>query len=155
MKADVISGAGGLCYNLNVTTFYLLKALGFDVVLVHGTCTSTVIFPNNHILIHVRNVEKTGDTFLLETAVGFPTFRAISLDFERESPIYRDSFLEYKYMKHEGKLLRMQRHGDRFPRNNLPEGVVFIVDGWRRMYFSEMSGTTNIEEFYSDFDAVQ
>ncbi|RUS85352.1 hypothetical protein EGW08_006895, partial [Elysia chlorotica] len=154
IKADVLSGAGGLCYNLNVTTFYLLKALGFDAELVHATCTSTVLFPNNHILVHVRNVEKPGDKFLVETALGFPTFRVISLDFEKESPEFRDSFLEYKYIKHEGQLLRMQRHGDPLPRSNLPEGVVFVLDGWRRMYYSDMSGTTDLKDFYSDFDKV-
>ena len=154
IKADIVSGAGGLCYNINVATFYLLKALGFDVVLVHGTCTSSVMFLNNHVNVHVRNVEKTGDVFLVETAFGFPTFRAISLDFEKESPAYRDSFLEYKYIKHEGKLLRMHRHGDQAPKGNLPEGVLFMLDGWRRFYFTDTSGTTNIEDFYSDFDAV-
>ncbi|GFS03084.1 arylamine N-acetyltransferase [Elysia marginata] len=154
IKADILTGAGGLCYNVNVTTFYLLKALGFEVVLVHGTCTTTVAFLNNHIIVHVKNVEKPGDTVLMETAVGFPTFRAISLDFEKESPAYRDSFIEYKYMKHEGKILRMQRHGDSVPRSNLPEGVLLVIDGWRRLYFTETSGTANIEDFYSNFDEV-
>lgn len=154
IKADAMSGAGGLCYNGNITTFYLLKAIGFDVVLVHGTCTTTVMYPNNHILVHARGVEKSGDTFLLETAVGFPTFRAISLDFENESPEYRDSFIEYKYIKHEGKILRMQRHGDPAPKSDLPDGVLLMIDGWRRMYFSDPNGTTNLEEFHSDFDKV-
>ncbi|GFS03082.1 arylamine N-acetyltransferase 1-like [Elysia marginata] len=154
IKADILTGAGGLCYNLNVATFYLLKALGFDVVLVHATCTTSVMVPNNHVIVHAKNVEKPGDTFLLENAVGFPTFRAISLDFEHESPAYRDSFIEYKYIKHQGKVLRMQRHGDTLPRSDLPDGLLLIIDGWRRTYFSETSGTTNIEEFYPCFDEV-
>ncbi|GFO46835.1 arylamine n-acetyltransferase [Plakobranchus ocellatus] len=155
IKADIISGVGGLCYNLNVATFFLLKALGYDSVLVHGTCTSSVIFPNNHINVLVSNVEKLGDKFLVETAFGFPTFRAINLNFEKESPVFRDSFLEYKYMKHEGQILRMHRQGDLAPRSNLPEGVLFVLDGWRRFYFCDTSGTTNIEEFYADFDEVR
>lgn len=154
IKADVVAGYGGLCYNLNVTTFYILKALGFDVVLVHATCTTSVSVPNNHIVVNVSNVEKHGDLFLIENAIGFPTFRAINLDFEKESPVYRDSFIEYKYIRHEGKILRMQRHGDTLPRSNLPEGVLLIIDDWRRTYFTETTGSTNVEEFYPCFDVV-
>ena len=154
IKADILSGAGGVCYNLNTATFYLLKALGFDVVLVRAKVLSTVMRPSNHIIVHARNVEKPGDAFLVDIGTGFPTFRAISLDFEKESPVYRGSFHEYKFIRHEGKILRMHRDGNQSSRGHL-FGIEFhIVDGWFCFFLSETSGTTNIEEFYTDFDEV-
>ena len=154
MKADVVSGVGGICYTINVAAYFLLKAIGFDVLLLRSKCLSSIPRPANHVIIHVRNVETPGDLFLVDTGLGFPTFRAINLDFEKESPAYRDSFHEYKYIRHEGKIVRMHKHGEEGPRSNLHDGEHFIVGCWHRFYFSETDGTTDLSEFDSDFDAV-
>ena len=151
-KSAIISKAGGLCVNLNVAVFYLLRAIGFDVVLVHGKCTSSTV--GVHVGVYARDVETPGDTFLVEAGMGLPTFRTIKLDFETESPVFRDSFLEYKYIWHGGKLLRMHGRGDPAPLSNLPDGVLFTLDGWRRFSFSDASGTTNVEEFQHDINSV-
>uniref|UniRef100_A0A2C9M5Y5 arylamine N-acetyltransferase n=2 Tax=Biomphalaria glabrata TaxID=6526 RepID=A0A2C9M5Y5_BIOGL len=157
IKSDLKSGIGGLCYNLNVAAYYLIKAIGFDAALAHGTCTSSTKFHDNHVFVYIRNVEKNGDVFLLEAGFGFPTFRVINLDFEKESPIYIDSFIEYKYIKHEGQILRMHRKGElvRGATCNTSDGVNFFLDGWRRFYFADPERFTNsIEEFYAPFDQV-
>lgn len=156
IKADLKSGIGGLCYNLNVAVYYLLKTVGFDVVLAHATCTSSTKFQDNHVAVYVRNVEKPGDKFIAEAGFGFPTYHAVSLDFEKESPKYIDSFIEYKYIKYEGNLLRMHRKGELIKgTTNTPDGVNFFLDGWRRFYFADLTKfTTNIEDFYAPFDQV-
>ncbi|CAL1536813.1 unnamed protein product [Lymnaea stagnalis] len=156
IKADLKLGIGGLCYNLNVAAYFLLKTIGFDAVLAHATCTSSTLFHDNHVVVYVRNVERTGDNFIVEVGFGFPTFRAVSLDFEKESPVYIDSFIEYKYIKYEGNILRMHRKGELVKGStNTPDGVNFFLDGWRRFYFADPKRfTSNIEEFYEPFDQV-
>ena len=110
--------------------------------------------PSNHIFVHARNVERPGDAFIVDCGTGFPTFRAISLDFEKESPVYKDSFLEYKFIRHEGKVLRMHRDGNQSSRGHL-FGLEFnIIDGWYCFFLAETSCTTNIEELNADFDEV-
>ncbi|GFN92852.1 arylamine n-acetyltransferase, partial [Plakobranchus ocellatus] len=148
IKESVVSRTGGLCYVLNVALFYILKALGYDVVLV----LSNVNFPRRtHILVYARNVNKEGDVFLIDSGFGYPIFRAISLDFEKESPEFTDSFLEYKYMKKDKKILRLHRNGD------LGQGSAarpVYIDGWRVAYVADCYGTANIEDFYLDYDEV-
>ncbi|CAG5119774.1 unnamed protein product [Candidula unifasciata] len=156
IKADLLSGIGGLCFNLNIATYFLLKAAGFKATIVHATCTSSVLFPNNHVVVYVEDVEKNGDKFLIEVGFGFPTFRAISLDFEHESPAFTDSFIEYKYIKHQGRILRMHRKGDlvKSQEPSSVDGLNFVIDGWRRFYSADPEGTNNVEEFYPPFEKV-
>ncbi|KAH9502778.1 hypothetical protein Btru_069763 [Bulinus truncatus] len=156
IKLDLKNGIGGLCYNLNVAAYYLIKAIGYDAVLAHGTCTSSTRFEDNHVFVYINNVEKSKDKFLLEAGFGFPTFRVINLDFDKESPIYIDSFIEYKYIKHEGLIMRMHRKGELVKGSvNTPDGVNFFLDGWRRFYFADPERYTNdIEEFFAPFDKV-
>ncbi|KAK3757898.1 hypothetical protein RRG08_031544 [Elysia crispata] len=146
IKRDVLSGKGGLCYHLNVANFYILKALGFNVVL----ASAAIPVWKTHIIVYVHNVEKTGDTFLAEAGVGYPTFRAICLDHD-ETPTFRDSFLEYKYIKRDGKLLRLHRQGDLGGGRSLKP---VCIDGWRVVYTADLKGTSNIEEFYPKFDQM-
>ncbi|BFZ20185.1 hypothetical protein BsWGS_23224 [Bradybaena similaris] len=156
IKADLMSGIGGLCFNLNIATYFLLKAAGFKASLAHGTCTSSVIFPDNHVVVYVEDVETSGDKFLVEVGFGFPTFRAVSLNFEHESPAFTDSFIEYKYIKYQGKILRMHRKGD-LVKSQGPssvDGLHFVIDGWRRFYSADTEGTDNVEEFYPPFEQV-
>ena len=143
----MISGIGGLCYSLNVANFFILKALGFDALL----AAAAIGGRNSHVTVYVQNVERTGDTFLAEASVGYPSFRAVCLDRE-ETPVFRDSFLEYKYMRRDGKLLRLHRQGDLGGRRNVQHAY---IDGWRVAYTAELKGTVNVEEFYPQFDMVK
>ncbi|XP_005112855.1 uncharacterized protein LOC101854469 [Aplysia californica] len=155
IKSDLLSGVGGLCYNLNVSAFFLLQALGYRASMVHATCTSSVLFPDNHVVVYVCDVATPGDKFLVEVGFGFPTYRAISLDFEKESPEYIDSFIEYKYIRHEGKVLRMHRKGCPIRAMGKKNPLVdFVVGDWRRFYLVEPESTTQLAEFDEDFDQV-
>ena len=125
IKSDVMSRKGGLCYTLNVFMKLLLESLGYEAF----HCTSHIsLAQNNHILTIVRNLVKPQDKYLVDVGMGFPTFEAIPVDFEIESPVYDQSFLEYKFVW-EGKMLsRWHRRGDM---RLLNTGEV-TVDGWRR-----------------------
>ena len=90
---------------------------------------------DNHAVVLIRGLEQDGDLFLVDCGTGFPILRAVSLDFAEESPIYNDGFLEYKYIRHEGKILRMHGKGDLVKPNNPPvEGLDFFIGRWRRFY---------------------
>ena len=133
IKKNGMQGIGGLCYSLNTFVWLLLKGLGFSAKLALSTVTSTVTSPNNHFIVLVSDVEKKNDLSLVDCGTGFPIFRAVSLNFDQESPVYHDSFLEYKYVRHDGKILRMHGKGDMVKPNDPPiEGLDFFMGRWRR-----------------------
>ena len=108
-KDSVIRGYGGLCYSLCLFMKYLLEALGYDVYFLH--------------VMHLVVLATT----LLE---------AIPLDFEVESPIYCHSYLEYKFLKRGGQILRMHRKGE--PTPVIQVMIECIIDGWRRIFEFEL-----------------
>ena len=127
VKEAVFSGVGGLCYTTVVFLKYLLEALGFNVHFIAGSVLS---HPDNHLGILLKDLTHQGSTHLAD-ANGYPTFQAIPLDFEEKSPIYNESFFEYKFMrkineKGQKVILRLHRRGDYYG----PEGELF-KDGWR------------------------
>ncbi|CAB4026527.1 arylamine N-acetyltransferase 1-like [Paramuricea clavata] len=135
IKAMCTAGVGGLCYEMNIFTWGLLRGVGFDARMAGSTVTSAVTSPNNHTIVLISGVEQDGDVYLADCGTGFPIFRTVSLDFTEESPIFKDGFLEYKYVRHEGKILRMHGKGDMVKRNNPPvEGLDFFIGRWRRFY---------------------
>ncbi|XP_077984596.1 uncharacterized protein LOC144439200 [Glandiceps talaboti] len=102
MKRDVLSTVGGLCVTNNTAFKFLLEALGYDVHFISGTIRVAGVPPSyegTHMLSVVNNVVKDGDTFMVDVGCGFPTFEAIPLDFDVESPVYRQSFLQFKFVK--------------------------------------------------------
>lgn len=122
IKQSVISGRGGLCYSLNTFMKFLLQALGYDVYFV----ISHIRIPNNHIVTVVQNLTKPGDRHLVDVGVGYPTFEAIPLNFERESPVYMHSFLQYRFVR-EGDMIN-RWHGEGESRPDIP-----AVNGWRKV----------------------
>jgi len=68
----------------------LLHALGFNTSLAGGTVGEASDI--NHALVIVRDLVRTGDVYLADFGTGYPTFRAVPLDFSQESPVYHDSF---------------------------------------------------------------
>lgn len=82
---------------------YLLEALTFDV---HFTAASIAGIPNNHLLLVVNNLTKVGDRHLVDVGTGFPFFNAVSLDFKDETPVFSNSFIQYKYRYKDGMLIQ-------------------------------------------------
>ena len=128
-----MSGDGGNCTVINMFTSRLLKALGYSAFVCQAIVTSHTFNP--HLIVIVKDLVNTGDLHLVDCGLGLPSFRAISLNFNEESPVYRDSFLEYKFIKLDGKVLRMHGDGDVVVRNDPPiEDLDFICGKWRRFY---------------------
>ena len=126
---DVTSGCGGLCYTLGVFMKYLLETLNYEASHVTATMSTPAGYADNHILCLVTNVETHGDKYLVDVS-GYPVFELISLDFEKESCVYNNSFLEYKFgWESEKCLVRYHRRGESRP---MAPGEV-ITDGWRRV----------------------
>ncbi|XP_055958674.1 uncharacterized protein LOC130013996 [Patella vulgata] len=148
IKRGMFLKQGGLCYSHHIFLFALFKALNVDVAMVHSTVTS----PNNHLVIIAKNVLKTKDAYLLEAGCGYPTFRIISLDFEEESPIFFDSFLEYKLVRFDGKILRMHRKGDMRPPKDVDTS--FYIGEWRRFYDFDLNENENVQDFDEVFHDV-
>ena len=128
-----MSGLGGHCGVISAFTWQILKSLGYSAYLCGCSVPGTII--STHLALIVKDLVNPGDIHLVDCGLGQPTFKAISLNFNEESPIFQESFLEYKYIKHDDKLFRMNGKGDQVKRNDPPvEGVDFIIGKWRRFY---------------------
>ena len=130
-KESVMGGFGGLCYSQCLFMKCLLEALGYDV---YFAACDAFGFPDNHITTIVRDLSSPGSHHIVDNSA-FPTFEAISLDFEVESPIYFHSYLEYKFMKRGSQILRLHRKGEHTP---IIPGGECIIDGWRRIFEFEL-----------------
>jgi hypothetical protein len=148
-----MTGLGGNCGIVSTFAWQILKALGYSVQFCGGTVTSTDTI--HHLALIVKDLVNPGDMHLVDCGLGQPTFKAISLNFYEESPIFQESFLEYKYIKHDGKILRMHGDGDLMKHNDPPiEGFDLILGKWRRFYeFSlEDFESKTLEIFGNYFD---
>ena len=151
IKEVCFAGEGGLCYVIASFCWMLFSALGFSVRLISSTLTSTKCFIDSHTLVLIYGLEYETDIHLVDCGVGFPIFRAISLNFSDESPVFYDGILEYKYIRHDGKILRMHGKGDIYKHNDPPiEGLDFIIGRWRRFYSFDLS-----REYETLFEPVQ
>ena len=84
-----MSGDGGNCTFINMFMSRLLKALGYSAFVCLSIVTSHTF--NSHLIVIVKDLVNTGDLHLVDCGSGLPSFRAISLNFNEESPVYRDS----------------------------------------------------------------
>ncbi|XP_046842881.1 uncharacterized protein LOC124436928 isoform X2 [Xenia sp. Carnegie-2017] len=140
IKEICFTGEGGLCYVMASFCLMLFGALGFSVRLISSTVTSNRSTIDSHTFVVIDGLEYENDIHLVDCGLGFPTFRAISLNFTDESPVFYDGFLEYKYIRHDGKILRMHGKGDIYKHNDPPiEGLDFIIGRWRRFYSFDLS----------------
>ena len=64
---------------------------------------------------------------------GYPTFEAIPLNFERESPEYYHSFLRYKFVRHDSTVIWRMHHQEFESGQALVSEQEGIIDGWRRV----------------------
>ncbi|XP_038052615.1 uncharacterized protein LOC119725307 [Patiria miniata] len=142
IKVNMMTRQGGLCCEMNRFIKLLLETLGFEIY--HVSCTGFGK-PNNHMANVVRNLNRPGDLHLVDIATGYPTFGPIPLNFEKESPMYKDSFLFYKYVKDaDGSLRLMNRVSPDF--NDCPPESV--VDEWYT--FIEFNLEFQDFEFFAD-----
>ncbi|XP_006811359.1 uncharacterized protein LOC102809316 [Saccoglossus kowalevskii] len=102
IKRDGISLVGGLCIVNNAILKNVLEAIGFDIEYV----SATIIDPDSHVLCIASNVLHEGDKYLVDVGCGYPTFEAIPLDFNDESPIYEFSFMKFKLVRNQGVIER-------------------------------------------------
>ncbi|XP_071479605.1 uncharacterized protein [Diadema antillarum] len=141
IKSDMFSRLGGVCYDHSVFCYLLLKTLGFCVSLT----PCDVSYTDSHAISIVHNLTKEGSRHIVDVGTGYPTFRAIPMDFEQVSPEYTDSFLRYRYI-YEGDLIIRQHHVDTDPRAALwPDRV---KDGW--YYFIYIHHKTQVSIPYFD-----
>ena len=150
-----MSGFGGNCGVLNSFAWQILRVLGYSAHLCESLIPNTVT--SAHLTVIVKDLVNPGDIHLVDCGLGQPMFKAISLNFYEESPIFHESFLEYKYIKHDGKILRMHGDGDLGKRNDPPiEGFDFILGKWRRFYeFSLEDFERKTWERYGDYFDVR
>ncbi|XP_072035321.1 uncharacterized protein [Amphiura filiformis] len=129
IKAQMLSTHGGICYDNNVFMKHLLEALGFDVCL--NACDIHMTNSHDHVSVLVKNLVKPKDLYYVDVGSGDPFFRAIPLDFDKESPVYKCGFQVYKFVK-EGKEFswwqKVNRSNSMLPLN--AEDI--IIDGWKK-----------------------
>ena len=97
---DVMSGLGGLCGTHGVAMLYMLRALQFD----SHALIARVGDVENHVLVLVCDLEATGDAFIVEVGVGYPSFhltqiKHASADFIDCTQQVSESFVTYKYKR--------------------------------------------------------
>lgn len=146
IKTDIISKVGGLCYQIQIFCWMLLRALEFDVHLAPGDGFHK---KNIHVGVVLNGLTYQGSKHLLEVGLGHPTFQLIPLNFEHSSPEYCDSYMRYRYV-HQGEgTIIFQPSADTVPlvACQFPE---FINDGW----FSFISIHTDQSVGVSHFDGA-
>ena len=128
IKAAVNGGYGGLCYTLSAFMNALLTALGYDTYLAGGCVQYD---GPTHMLVIVRDLTTRGSLHLVDVP-GYPTFQAIPLDFEKESPVYHHSVYPYKFIKTDSKVIWRMHRQELEQERPLVHGRECFVDGWRR-----------------------
>ena len=130
IKADLMNRKGGLCYTVGVFVTHLLQALGYDAYLCAGSIM--VSDSSNHVICIVENLTRPGSKHMVDAWTGWPTFEAIPLDFLDESPVYKFSYLEFKFIRN-GTVIH------RYHRKDYAELPFPSLDGWRKMCTFDMA----------------
>ena len=66
--------------------------------------------PHTH---YCQQLEKPGDKHIVDVGLCCPSFEPLPLDFEDQSPIYKQSFSVFKYVRKEGKYIRYHKTGSK------------------------------------------
>ena len=153
VMSSMLGGRGGICYDFNFFTFVLLRTLGYDAYINIAQVLFQGSLDDNHLIVLVKNLVKTGDLYLVDTGCARPTFRAVDLGFEQESPVYSDSFNRYKFIKDGNRIRRVH--------DNLSANLVSPTlkhgtqsDEFLLFYEFEIKPTTNHEQFDAIFGAI-
>ena len=97
-KIAMLKGEGGLCFVKQTFAGHLLEALGYKVDIL----AARVTHPGNHVVILVHDVVERGDSFLVEVGSGYPSTTAVPITNGSFEHHFRESFLEFRYIKTEG-----------------------------------------------------
>jgi len=93
----VLSGKGGLCLTLCAVLHYIITKLGFEAYKTIGKVVGSD--SNNHAVCIVKHLTEEKSLHLVECNLGFATFHAVPLKFEKESEIYEECCFAYNYTK--------------------------------------------------------
>ena len=149
VKTTMLEGKGGLCYAFNLFTYYFLKSLGYEVYLNSCQCPHRGSIYNNHLLVLVYNLKKDGSIHMVDTGCASPTFSAIALDFQNETPIFNESFLRYKFTKTGNKIQRFHDRSGFELSPGKPSTKEFEL-----FYEFEINPTTSLDGINSYFDDI-
>lgn len=153
IKSSMFVGQGGLCYSLNLFTFYLLKSLGYDVYLSTARVLSPTATQDDHLIILLKNLNEHGGLHLVDVGCGIPAFQAISLDFETNSPVFHESYMRYKFNKEGRKITRLHDPASSALNPGFP-CLNAKPDDFKPFYVFEINPTTDVEDVYHYFDVV-
>lgn len=147
---DVIDGKGGVCYGNNVFLKYLFEALGVETYFVpscvlHG-------HPDNHIGVVAVDLTSPGSEHLLEAACGYPTYEAVALDFDHESPIYKSGFLTFKFIRDGPHLERLHKN---VSSNEWTHFAQFLLEPKPLVYFDHAMKIIREDTFMKMYRAVR
>lgn len=147
IKADLMGKKGGLCYTIGVFGTYLLQALGYDAYLCAGSIT--IFDSNNHVICIVRNLTNPRSLHMVDAWSGWPTFEAVPLDFQDESPIYNFSFLKFKFVRKGTFIQRYHRNEESYPFHTDQH-----FNGWRKVCEFDMAIPRDISSFAQPMSRV-
>eukprot|EP00438_Fugacium_kawagutii_P036268 Skav218316 [mRNA] locus=scaffold2239:18086:20598:+ [translate_table: standard] len=132
-KAAMLQGRGGLCFVKQAFVGHLLEALGYRVEVL----SARVTHPGNHVVILAHDVVEKGDSFLVEVGSGYPSTSAVPIFHAGFEQHFKESFLEFRYVRNAGETLvrREHRRGDP-PRPLVTDslGRPGESEGWRRYF---------------------
>lgn len=142
-------GYSGLCFTKHVFAKQLLEALGFEISMLAASVTR----PGNHVLLLARCVVHMGDRYLVEVGCGYPSFAAVPLNFDDdddfESEHYKESYLEFRYLKRKGERLVIRQHREGDPCRPIVNDSLGrhgeTPEGWRRFYDFFLDQTNAME----------
>ncbi len=129
IKTQIFSTQGGLCYDHNIFFKNLLEALGYEVCL--NACDINLEGTHDHVSILATNLIKPGDKYYVDVGSAAPFLQAISLDFEKQSPIHKCGYQVYRFQQEGEELSLWCKINESSPG---PDGDEkgFIVDGWKK-----------------------
>lgn len=148
IKADLMGGKGGLCYSIGTFVTYLLRALGYDAYMCAGSIT--IFDSGNHVICVVRNLTSPGSLHMVDAWSGWPTFEAIPLDFQDESPTYNFSFVKFKFLCKGTLIERYHWKTEESCSADNPQHL----DGWRKTCEFDMAVPREIPFFQKPMSRV-
>jgi len=121
--SQILSGRGGLCFDLNVFLKQILQYLELDVNFLAAYVTNNSNFKpgatkyfGQHTIVEVRNLAGKGSRHLMDVGFGHSGLPIFAIDFSTYSPVYTTPWgIDYRFridVEENGKkfLVRQQRN---------------------------------------------
>ncbi|XP_071505083.1 uncharacterized protein [Diadema antillarum] len=149
IKRRIFTRVGGCCYEKNVGCYMILRALGFNVVLV----ASDIGFKSDHVILVVENLTYRGSRHMVDVGIGgYPTFLPIALDFKKTSPEYHHSYLRYKFVV-DGDIIARLHNADSDPAG-AAQFRDLVVDGWYRLVVIHHNAPVELSVFTESMNKI-